>query len=66
MEWPVIVALVVAIPVMLFPVAYLWYINLGGLYVGIRRERKRKAARREKARAAKEERAEKELVGTRK
>ena len=66
MEWPVIVALVVAIPVMLFPVAYLWYINLGGLYVAIRRERKRKAARREKARAAKEERAEKELVGTRK
>ncbi len=32
MEWQVIVALVVAIPIILFPVAFLWYLNVGGLY----------------------------------
>ena len=66
MEWQVIVALVVSIPIVLFPVAYLWYVNVGGLYIAIRQVRKRGAARREKERAAVgEEGAKEELVGTR-
>ena len=32
MEWQVIVALVVAIPIILLPVAFLWYLNVSGLY----------------------------------
>ncbi len=32
MEWQVIVALVVAIPIILFPVAFLWYLNVSGMY----------------------------------
>jgi len=67
MEWQFIVALVVAIPVILFPVAFLWYLNVGGLYTAVQEARKRKAARREKRKAmVEEEAAEKELVGTRK
>jgi len=67
MEWQFIVALVVAIPVMLFAVAFLWYLNVGGLYTAVQEARKRKAARREETKVvAEEEAAEKELVGTRK
>jgi hypothetical protein len=44
-EWPVILALVIAIPLILFPVAFLWYLNMGGIYAAIREARKRKAAR---------------------
>ncbi len=31
MEWQIIVALVVAVPVILLPVLFVWYINLGSL-----------------------------------
>ena len=45
MEWQVILVLVLAIPVILFPVAYVWYLNIGGIYAAIRE--KREATRRE-------------------
>jgi hypothetical protein len=43
MEWLVILILVIGIPVILFPAAYVWYMNVGGIYAAIRE--KRKAAR---------------------
>ena len=42
MEWQVITALVVGIPVILFPAAYVWYLAIGGIY-GIVSERKHAA-----------------------
>ncbi len=67
MQWQFIVALVVAIPVILFPVAFLWYLNVGGLYAVIREARKRRAAQRAQTKVVVEEEAtEKELVGTKK
>jgi uncharacterized paraquat-inducible protein A len=67
MEWQFIVALVVAIPVILFPVAFVWYLNVGGLYTAVHEARKRKAAQRAETKVMVEEEAtEKELVGTRK
>ena len=36
MEWQVIVALVIAIPIILFPVAFVWYLNIGGIYAAIK------------------------------
>ena len=42
MEWQLIVALVLAIPVILFPVAFVWYTNIGGV---IHAAREAKAAR---------------------
>jgi len=45
MEWQVIVALVVAIPIILLPVAFIWYLNLGGIYTAIKEARARRTAR---------------------
>ena len=45
MEWQVIVALVVAIPIILIPVALIWYINFGGIYLAIKEARERRATR---------------------
>jgi hypothetical protein len=44
MEWPIIVALAVAIPIILFPVAFVWYINIGGIYTAIKQARAKRAA----------------------
>lgn len=49
MEWQIIVALVIAIPIILFPVAFIWYINIGGIYLAIKEARARRAARRKEA-----------------
>jgi hypothetical protein len=40
MEWTVIVALVIAIPIILFPVAYVGYLTIGGTLAAIRGEKK--------------------------
>lgn len=45
MAWQTIVALVVMVPVILIPVAFVWYINVGGLYVMMKEARARKAAK---------------------
>ena len=66
MQWEFIVALVVAIPIILVPVAFLWYLNIGGIYAAVQVARKRRAARKEEIRAVAEEHpADEELVGTR-
>ena len=48
MQWQFIVALAIAIPVMLFPAAFVWYLNLGGLVQAVQR-RKVKVAQEAKA-----------------
>jgi hypothetical protein len=37
MEWQFIAALVVMIPVIMLPVAFVWYLNLGGILAAVRR-----------------------------
>jgi hypothetical protein len=51
MEWQFILALVLAAPLILLPVAFVWYLNVSGLYKVIREARKRRVAhgRRERA-----------------
>jgi hypothetical protein len=44
MEWQIAVALVIAVPVILFPAAFVWYLNLGGVYTAIKEARARKVA----------------------
>jgi len=44
MQWELMVALVLAIPILLFPVAYIWYINVGGIVAAIRERKARTAA----------------------
>lgn len=36
MEWEFIVVLIIAIPIIVFPAAFIWYLNLGGLYAALR------------------------------
>jgi len=43
MQWPVIVAIVLAVPIILLPVAFVWYLNFGGIYARMREARKEKA-----------------------
>ena len=45
MEWQIIVALVIAIPIILFPVAFVWYLNIGGIYTAIKEARARRVTR---------------------
>ena len=52
MEWYVILAMVVAIPIILLPAAFIWYINVSGIYTVFRETQKRRAARRKRAREA--------------
>ena len=45
MQWEFVVTLVIAIPVILFPAAFVWYLNIGGIYTTIREARERRVAR---------------------
>ncbi|MCJ7654374.1 MAG: hypothetical protein MUO97_03575 [Dehalococcoidia bacterium] len=42
MQWEFIAALVLAIPVILFPIAFIWYINSGNIYHIIHQPRKKR------------------------
>lgn len=52
MEWYLILAIVLAIPVILLPAAFIWYINASGIYTVIRETLRRRAARRRRAKEA--------------
>ena len=45
MEWQIVIALIIAVPVILFPAAFVWYLNVGGIYTAIKEARARKVAR---------------------
>jgi len=45
MQWELIVALVIAIPIVLFPIAYVWYINIGNIIIAVKRAREKRAIR---------------------
>ena len=42
MQWEIVVALVIAIPVILFPAAFVWYLNIGGVYAAIKEAREKR------------------------
>ncbi len=47
MQWELIVVLIiVAIQIILFPAAYVWYLNFGGIYAAIKEARAKWAAQR--------------------
>ncbi len=49
MEWQLVVALAVAIPVILFPAAFVWFLNIGGVYAAIKEARARRVAQEKTA-----------------
>ena len=54
MDWQVVLALVLGIPVILFPAAYIWYLNIGGLYQVIHDARQKEKDRVKAQREAEE------------
>ena len=49
MQWELVIALIIAIPIILFPAAYIWYLNIGGVYAAIKEARAKREAREAKA-----------------
>jgi len=45
MEWQFVVALLIAVPLILLPVALTWYLNVGGVFAAVKEARKRRAAK---------------------
>jgi len=45
MHWELVIALVIAIPIILFPAAFVWYLNIGGIYEAVKEARARRAIR---------------------
>ena len=43
MEWQMVAALAIAVPVILLPAAFIWYLNLGGLAQALKERRARAA-----------------------
>jgi hypothetical protein len=43
MQWEFVVALVIAIPIILFPAAFVWYLNVGGIYTAIKEAHAKRA-----------------------
>jgi hypothetical protein len=45
MEWQIIIAILIAIPIILFPIALIWYLNLGGIVTAVKEAKMRRALR---------------------
>lgn len=52
MEWQIVIALVVVIPIILIPVMFVWYLNIGGTYTLIKEARARRVAHKKEARGS--------------
>jgi len=47
MQWELVIALVVAIPIILFPAAFVWYLNIGGIFQAVQKAVPKAKATRE-------------------
>jgi hypothetical protein len=45
MEWQIVIAVLIAIPVILFPIAAIWYSNVGGIFTVFKEAKARRALR---------------------
>ena len=52
MDWQIIIALVIAIPILLFPVVFVWYLNFDSVIAALRNWRKARRASRRRVEAA--------------
>ena len=43
MDTAIVIALAIAVPIILFPVALVWYINIGGIRAAVEEARERRA-----------------------
>jgi len=54
MEWQLILALVIGIPIIVLPVVLIWYVNVSGLYQVMHDARQRQKRRARALKAAEE------------
>lgn len=47
MDTAIVIALAIAVPIVLFPVALVWYINIGGMRAAVKEAREKRAAAKE-------------------
>jgi hypothetical protein len=52
MHWQIFIALVIAIPVILLPVVVIWFLNIGGMFTGIKEALMRRSIHNRKRGAA--------------
>ena len=52
MEWQIIVALVVAVPIILLPVLFVWYLNMGGVFAAVREARAKRVTHKKRVKVA--------------
>ena len=45
MEWPIILVIILIVPIILIPIAFIWYLNIGGIIAVINERKKVTAAR---------------------
>lgn len=45
MQWESIMALVIAIPIIILPVVFVWYLNIGGIHANIKEARARRVTK---------------------
>jgi hypothetical protein len=50
MQWEFVVAILIAIPIILFPAAFIWYLSFSGIYATIKEARQRRAVHEGKTR----------------
>ncbi len=46
MEWQFVVALVIVIPLIVFPAIFVWYLNIGGILGAVKEARARRIAQK--------------------
>jgi hypothetical protein len=44
-----IIALIIAVPIILFPAAFIWYLNIGGIVTAVKEASQKRAARARQA-----------------
>lgn len=46
MEWPIMLAIILSVSLIILVVVFVWFLNLGGIYRTIKRKRRERAARK--------------------
>ena len=44
MQWELAIALTIATPIILFPAAFVWHLNIGGIHAAIKEARERRVS----------------------
>jgi hypothetical protein len=46
-KWELVIAVIIAVPIILFPAVYVWYANVGGVFHAMKQAKAKRLARRQ-------------------